>query len=392
MATLAPQITPAGISGPDYADIFRELQNGYWSIYGTDADLDPDSQDGQQLAIFAQAIYDLGQIAIADYNSRSPASAQGAGLSSLVKINGLERDSPSNSEAVVTVVGPTGTVINGGLVGDNVGLKTQWALPPTVTIPDAGQIDVTATSTSEGAITAAPGTLTVILTPTLGWQSVTNAASAAPGQPVESDPALRARQVNSTALAAQTILEAIFAAVDAVPGVLRLKLYENDTDATDDNGLPPHFISVVALGGDAQTIAATIARQKAGTGTFGTISELVIDQNGVPTTINFNELIQVPMAVTVTVKPLTGYSTAIGASIQAGVAAFLNGLDIGEESYLARLYSPANLGGVGDGAKFVVTAITQARDGAGQAAADVPIAYNEAANCTADDITITVIA
>jgi uncharacterized phage protein gp47/JayE len=392
VATLAAQITPDGISAPDYADTYRELQNGYWSIYGTDADLDEDSQDGEFIAIFAQAIYDLNQLVIADYNSRSPAFAQGAGLASLVKINGLSKKVPSNSSAVVRLVGQTGQTVNGGLVGDNAGLKTQWALPPSVTFPDAGQIDVTAVCTSEGAVSAAPGTLTVILTPTLGWQTVTNAESAAPGQPVESDPALRTRQSESTALAAQTITEAIFAAVDAVPGVSRIKLYENDTDATDGDGLPAHSISIVALGGDAQTIATTIARQKAGTGTHGSISELVVDQNGVPTTINFNPLSLVPISIAITVKPLTGYSSAIGDSIKQAAAAFVNGLDIGEDSYLVRLYSPANLGGVGDGAKFIITGITQARDANPLTAADVALAYDEAATCIVDNVTITVVA
>ncbi len=55
MATLAPQITAAGITSPDYSDILAELQDGYYSIYGSDAVLTSDSQDGQLLAIFAQA-------------------------------------------------------------------------------------------------------------------------------------------------------------------------------------------------------------------------------------------------------------------------------------------------------------------------------------------------
>ena len=77
MATLAAQISSTGISAPDYADIFAELQSMYWQIYGTDADLDPDSQDGQLLAIFAQAIYDCNMLAVTVYNAFSPATAQG---------------------------------------------------------------------------------------------------------------------------------------------------------------------------------------------------------------------------------------------------------------------------------------------------------------------------
>lgn len=391
MATLAAQIGPNGISAPDYADIFRQLQNAFWSIYGTDADLDADSQDGQLIGVFAQAIYDANQLAIATYNAYSPSTAQGAGLASIVKINGLTKQVPSNSEAVVTISGQTGRVINGGVVGDSLKLNTQWELPGTVTIPDSGTIDVTATCTQPGAVTAAAGSLTVILTPTLGWQSVTNAAEAAPGQPVESDAALRSRQSQSTALPALAITEAMYAALAAVPAVSRLQIYENPGDVPDDDGIPEHSISVVVLGGDVQTIANTIALSKTpGTGTYGSISELVIDQNGAPSTINFYELAIVSLSVHVTIKALPGYNSAIGDALKASVVAFLNGLTIGEDSYLARLYSPANMGGVGDGATYFVTAITQARDGGSLLPADVVIAFNEAGSCALADVSLTV--
>ncbi len=137
-ADLVDFITAAGITSPDYSDILAELQDGYYSIYGSDAVLTSDSQDGQLLAIFAQAIYDAGQSVIAAYNSFSPANAQGAGLSSIVKINGISRKVPSNSQCVVTVIGQAGAQITNGVVGDNLNLGTQWALPALVTIPPRG--------------------------------------------------------------------------------------------------------------------------------------------------------------------------------------------------------------------------------------------------------------
>ena len=80
----------AGLSEKEKKDLWKDV--GRPDCYGSDAVLTPDSQDGQLLAVFAQAIYDNGQALIAIYNSFSPATAQGAGLSSLVKINGLARD------------------------------------------------------------------------------------------------------------------------------------------------------------------------------------------------------------------------------------------------------------------------------------------------------------
>jgi len=390
MATLAAQITPAGISAPSYADIFAELQYLYWSIYGSDADLDADTQDGQFLAVLAQAIYDNNQLAIAIYNAFSPTFAQGAGLSSLVKINGLARRSPSNSSAVVTVVGVAGTSINNGLIGSQLGANTQWALPALVVIPVGGSIDVTATCTQPGNFAAGAGTLTAILTPTRGWQSVTNAEDAIPGLPVESDADLRQRQAVSTSLPAMTTLESIYAAIANLSGVGRLMVYENDTDVADGNGIPAHSISAVVGGGDVQQIAAAIASKKSpGTGTYGTTVEVVVDDNGVPDTIRFYELTLVDIKVEVDITAQQGYVSTTGDALVAAVAAFISGLAIGEDSYLSRLYSPANSGGTGLGATYVVTAIKQARTGPVEPA-DVAISFNEAAVCAIGDITLNV--
>jgi len=404
MGTLAAQIDANGISAPDFDDVNQQLRSGYWGIYGSDAVLDDDSQDGQLIAIFARAITDLNQMAIATYGAFSPASAQGAGLSSVIKINGLKRLNASNSQVVVTIVGQVGTPIINGIVGDNLNLGTQWALPPEVTIPDAGTIDVSATCITAGAIAAAPGSITVIKTPTLGWQSVTNAAAASLGNPVEQDATVRRRQAVSTANPSQTVKEGIYGALAALSGVGRLTIYENDGDDPDDDGLPGHTLAVVISGGDAMQIAQTIALKKTpGGGTAGTVSEVVLDSRGVPNTIRFYPLTVVPLTLHITIQPLAGYVSTTGDAIKAAVADFINGLSIGEKSYLNRLYSPANLNGDNASAAtgktqaqldalsktFNVTAILQSRDGNPPAAADVAIAFNEGANCPIPNITLT---
>lgn len=405
MATLAAQITPAGIAAPQFPDVLAELQNAYRSIYGADAELEPNDQDGQFLAVLAQAIADTNNMAVAVYNAFSPANAQGVGLASIVKINGLTKHVPTFSTSPLTIVGQVNTVINGGIVGDNANLGTQWALPDTVTIPAAGTLDVTVTCTVAGATPAGAGTLTRIVTPTAGWQTATNAIAATPGAPVEIDAALRIRQSKSTSLPANTVLDAIYAAVANVNGVTEAAIFENFTETTNAIGLPAHSIAVVALGGTATDIAQAILNKKTpGTTTFGTTSAIVFDQLGVPNTINFFRLTQPPMIVLVTIKALNGFLATTGATIQQSVAAFVNQLDEGETSYLARLYAPANLSGdAATGASgqtqqqldalaktFTVTAITQARDANPPAAADVAFAFSEQGKIALGNVTVTI--
>ena len=140
LPTLSATVTPTGISAPSYVDILLSLEASYRAIYGADTDLDPDTQDGNWIAVQAAAINDANQVAINVYLSFSPSSAQGAALSSVVKVNGITRMVPSASSTPVLIVGQAGSIINNGLVGDNAGLNTRWNLPASVTIPPGGSI------------------------------------------------------------------------------------------------------------------------------------------------------------------------------------------------------------------------------------------------------------
>lgn len=389
MATIAAQISDTGIQGPDYANVLQQLKIVYWSIYGSDAVLDDDSQDGEFLAVLAQAIFDCNQTAIDIYNAFSPSTARGVQLSILVKLNGLRRAVATNSEVVLVITGEVGRQIENGIVGDNLNLGTRWLLPTLVIIPITGEITVTATAESVGDVTAPINSLNQILTPTLGWQTVTNPTPPTPGQPVETDAQLRVRQQRSTALPAITILEGIEASVAAVPGVNRLTIYENDDDTPDTDGIPAHTIAVVVSGGDVQEIANAIALKKApGVGTHGTTVVTVEDQRGVPNTIRFFELSNVDMKVRVDIRPLQGYVSTTGEQLRQTVTDFINALLIGEDSYTNRLYSPANLGGTGLGATFVILNIQQARIADALSTDDVEILYNEGATIDISDVTL----
>lgn len=344
LATLACTISSTGISAPAYSAILGSLTASFQSIYGADIYTAPDSQDGQWLAVLAQIINDGNQADVTTYNGYSPSYAQGAALSSQVKINGIRRDVASNSTAVVNIVGQVGTVISNGVVADS--NSNLWTLPASVTIPGSGTIAVTATAMVQGAITAIPGALSNINTPTRGWQSVTNPNAAVAGDPVETDAALRQRQAVSTSLPAQTPLQAIISNVANTPGIGRNAIYQNDTGATDANGIPARSIAVVVEGGDVETIAQTIAAKKSpGTGTYGTTDETVFDPSGVPITINLFELSEIGILTQITIVPMTGYVSTTGTLIVNAVVAYLSGFAIGQDSLLGKLFGPANLAG-----------------------------------------------
>ena len=390
LPTLAATISAAGIYAPPYSDILGSLQASFQLIYGSDVYLQPDSQDGQLLAIFAQAIYDANATAVAVYNSFSPATAQATALSSAVKINGLAREVPSNSQVVVLIGGTVGTTINNGVVGDTGG--NSWNLPVVVVIPPSGSISVTATCSVTGAISAPAGTVTLINTPVLGWSTVTNAAAASPGAPVETDAALRIRQAESVALPALTPIEATVAAVAALPGVLQVAYDENPTGAVDANGVPAHSICLIVEGGSATAIAQAIAAKKTpGCGTYGSTSISVVDSNGVPSTINFYVPTQNTITVSVSIHALAGYVSSTAALIQNAISNYINALTIGADVLLTRLYLPAQLFGAAASAQYELMSIQIAISPGVPASSDLIIAFNAMAICAPANVTVNLV-
>lgn len=388
---LSATVTAEGISAPDYQTILDTLTSYFQQIYGSDAYLEPDSKDGQMVALVALAIHDANNTAITVYNCFSPATGYGAALTSNVKINGIARKGATNSTVDLVLTGTAGTTITNGTVKDT--NNVIWRLPVSVTIGVGGTVTVTATCSNSGAVAALTGTITTINTPTRGWISVTNPAAATVGAPAETDAELRIRQGQSVALPSITPFEGVDGAIANVAGVTRHKLYENDTGATDSNGLPPHSISAIVDGGDVTEIAQTIRGNKGqGTATYGTTSVTVPDTYGNPHVISFSRSTDVPIYGNITLKAFAGYTSQIGVQIQQAVADYINGLTIGDDVLLSRIYSPANLGVVsgGNARYYDIQELLIGKSAGSVAAANIIIAYNESASCKPENIVLTV--
>jgi len=388
---LSATVTASGISAPDYQTILTSITSYFQQIYGTDAYLDPDSKDGQMVALVALAIHDANNTAIQVYNSFSPSTGMADALTRNVKINGISRKSATNSTVDVTLTGTAGTTITNGSVKDANGII--WNLPASVTIGTGGSVIATATCASSGAVAAVIGSVSQINTPTRGWTSVTNASAATVGTAVEKDSDLRIRQGQSVSLPSLTPFDAVDGALANIDGVKRHKLYENDTGAIDSNGLPAHSISAIVDGGDATVIGQTIRGKKGqGVGTYGTTTVTVPDKYGNPHPINFYRSTDVPIYIALSLKVFTGYTTQIGEQIKQAIADYINSLLIGDDVLLSRVYSPANLGVVSGGnAKYYDISSLQIGKSAGAVApANVDIAFNESASCSPANIALTV--
>ncbi|EAB3111771.1 baseplate J/gp47 family protein [Salmonella enterica] len=388
---LSATVTAEGIRAPDYQTILDTLTSYFQQIYGSDAYLEPDSKDGQMVALVALAVHDANNTAISVYNCFSPVTGYGAALTSNVKINGIARKGATNSTVDLLLTGTAGTTITNGTVKDT--NNVIWRLPASVVIGVDGAVTVTAICSNSGAVAALAGTITTINTPTRGWTSVTNPAAATVGAPAETDAELRIRQGQSVAIPSITPFEGVDGAIANIAGVTRHKLYENDTGKTDGNGLPPHSISAIVDGGDVTEIARTIRGNKGqGVRTWGKTSVTVPDKYGNPHIISFSRPTDVPVYGKITLKVFAGYTSQIGVQIQQAVADYINRLMIGDQVLLSRIYSPANLGVVsgGNARYYDIQELLIGKSPEAVAAANINIAYDESASCKPENIIITV--
>jgi uncharacterized phage protein gp47/JayE len=348
MAYFAPYIDEDGFHRPTYSDILDNLVTNFKRIYGQDVYLGNDSADYQWMSIIAYRINDVILAMQEEYNNRSPLTATGVPLDSLVKINGLTRKVATYSTCNVIVSGIALTVIRNGTVQDTSGYY--WDLPQITIIGNDGTVEATATCQTIGSIVATVGTITTISTPQYGWNSVTNAENAVVGQPVETDEQLRSRQDLSTRLASHTMVSGTEAAIAAAASVTRWNINENYTNVTDTYGCPAHSITCIVEGGTDEDIAQAIFLNKSiGCDTYGgesgdeyLVEETVTDvDTGDSILISFRRPEYKPIYVSITVRALTGYVAPVTDNIIDAIYDYLNSLQIGQSLTISALYAIA---------------------------------------------------
>lgn len=389
MPYVPPYIDNTGMHIPTYSEIRDDLIQQMKSIFGEDIYIDEDSKDYQQISIFAKKIFDTNALGLLVYNNRTPNTAIGVGLDNLCALVGITRKPATYSTVQLTITGNAGTTITNGKATD--GTYT-WNLPASVTIPDNGTIVVEATCDVSGSITAAANTINTIATPTFGWLSVTNTYVASAGVDVETDAELRGRYANATYQPSKTVLDGLFENIEALEGVTRAKIYENDTNEVDSNGLPAHSITAVVEGGEDKDIATAIYFKKTpGCYTNGTTSIVLNTLSGNEATIRFYRPTNVNVRVKISIKQLSGYNSAYADEIKEAVYNYLANLDIAETVYRSIIWSVSVQTMVSiNSPAFSVLGVQLASGEQQFADQDIPMEFNQVASIDKQNIQVVV--
>jgi len=386
----APNIGPAGLSIPSYTDILNDNLNQFLNIFGQNQYVGTDSAIYQLLAILSLKTSDVLKALQFAYNQMSPLTAVGAGLDRCVKYNGIARSPFGYSTATLTITGVPGATITNGIAQDVNG--NQWALPTVVVIPGPGTINVIGTCIVGGNITASANTINVIATPQAGWSTVNNPSDAIPGNSIETDSQLRARQAISVALPSETLLAGTVADLAALAGVTRYNVLENPTNAIDAYGNPPHSLTAVVEGGTNDDVAQTIYNNRGiGCYTNGTTQVIVTDPNtGYTMPINFDRPTYFPIYVSLSVQLLAGGTTATLDSIQAAIVNYLNSLQIGQSVIYSELYGAALEARPNpDMPLFSIKALTCGTTPAPTGTMDIPMLFYQVASGLNPNVVVT---
>lgn len=304
-------LTPEGLKVKRLADVLADagiaLEQVEDPVTGERLQEDFSAADPamQVVKIPLEAVGDVWALLHNVFSQFDPDAATGAALSGLVRLNGIERAGCTHSIVPLQLEGVANTIIRQGQRVSDIQRKVAWVTQADVTLDGSGKATVLGRTEEKGAFTATPGQLNVILTPVVGWNSVTNATAAVPGTAEEKDRLLRQRRDQSTMAPASSPVEAIYANLRNVPGVEFVRVLINNTLQTDSRGIPPKGIAAVVVGGQDQDVAKVLLeRSPALTEWYGNTLFVVTDNLGDTYPILWVTPTEVPIHVEVDIESL----------------------------------------------------------------------------------------
>jgi uncharacterized phage protein gp47/JayE len=336
-------VTAAGFVDKPIEVIIAELEAAHKTAYGQEFDVSAQSPAGQQIGIMALHLRECWEVMQALYSAWDPDANEGAIQTQIAALSGTPRRGATHSTVTATVNLDAGITLAAGAVASVDGAPDRrFVTIEDATNPGGAPDDIAVEMEAEdtGPVVASAGTLTEIETPTSGWNSITNAADATLGEDEETDEDLRVRREIELRRAGAAAVDAIRADVSAVEDVINVTVFENTTDALDEDGVPAHAIEVVVLGGDDDEIAQAIWDSRAGgIKAHGGDSGTATDVDGEEHTIKFSRPTEVPIHVNVEVTIDDSYPADGDTQIKEALAAWSQDLEVGADVVWSALFA-----------------------------------------------------
>lgn len=325
-------ITAAGLTLASYSEMYTNLSNAMYQIYGFDINLASNAPDGQFLNIVLQIALDIQDLVQQVYNMQDPDNAIGVILDQRVAINGIQRQAGTFTVTPVTVSISRTLNLYGLDYDQGEGIQpiftvadesgNQFELQVTQLGINMGDSVLNFQAAVPGAVLTVPDTITTQVTIVLGVTGVNNPSTYTTlGLNEESDAQLKVRRQQSVSLASQGFLASLYAALGNINGVTSKFIYENLSDAVDSDGVPGHSIWVI-VGGSAT--AADIAqaiytKRNAGCGMFGAQSFTIDQVDGTEFNVYWDDVTTQDLFIAFTATGISPNSTPNVAAIRAAL-------------------------------------------------------------------------
>jgi uncharacterized phage protein gp47/JayE len=354
---MTDQLTATGLEIDDLQTRTAAIKIAIRNAIGANLDLSPDQPDGQLVHIIAETIQATLEVLQDVYTTLDRDEASGDALTQNAALTGTPRRAATAGTVELTLTLDAATTVPAGSIASVAGDPTnRWITDTEVTSVGAGDYTVAATNEETGPIQALANTITVIVTPVVGWTAVDNVSDATEGLAIETDTELRLRADLEVTGSGSTSTDAITAALSTLAAGLgtsiSVKTYENTAIISVDSR-PPKSVECILHGSDPPltdaVLAETIYETKAGgIQAWGTTITSHDDDAGISHEIGFSRAVEIPIEIQCNVE--TDPNLYPGdTAVENALLAYVNGLSVSDEVIYTKIISAiVNVAGVQD--------------------------------------------
>ncbi|MEK4640337.1 baseplate J/gp47 family protein [Bacillus sp. FSL W8-0519] len=330
-------LTAQGFIRKRYADFITEMEEQARKLWGNDVNLSERGPLGLFIQNIAFARAEENEQAEQIYYSAYYFTAEGVSLDYTAKNRGMERNRAESAMGIVRFSVEPGISVNKGTI---VATKDNIEFITTDFIRDEdgdGIIDIPIKALIPGTQgNVLPNTITEIITPAVGVNSVTNPMQTLYGNEEETDIEFRRRYANSFSTNSSTVEGIRTKLLNEVPGIRTAVVFENTDSSPDTYGRPPHSFEAVVYGGeDTEIVKALLEKKPAGIRSFGEKTFEIIDEAGNEHTIGFSRAEEIKVYVRVTVQRDGEFPAIVMGKkmIEKEVIKYIGGLDSSGVTY-----------------------------------------------------------
>lgn len=387
-------ITLTGTIVPDTSELLAQVQDEFRAAFGQDLVVDPETPQGVLIQAEVEARSRVLRNNALLANQINPNLAGGIYQDALLALTGAERNAEQFSSVTALLTGVPATVIPESSYAQTEDGDT-FQLISEITLDVDGLGTGIFQAINPGPIAVPVGALNKVYSVIIGWETVTNAASATLGASTQSDIGARAFRRVTLGLQGNSTSEAITSALYNLDGVTSLTYRENVASTTvviDDVSMVGHSIYVCVSGGLDQDIADTILHAKPpGANYNGTQTVDATDPvTGQTYTILFDRPNDIPVQARFTVK--LGSVADPTSAVKQAVLAYAAGEIEGQDGFVVgSSVSPFELSAAVNALypSIFITKVEVKKVSDGSFSTDtIPIAIFEKASIVASSITV----